>query len=40
MTKSLVPGHTWVLVRNPRFRPWSRKPSRAAIQTGSSCGTT
>src|SRR5260221_9175136 len=23
MTKSLVPGHTWVLVRNPRFRPWS-----------------
>jgi peptide/nickel transport system substrate-binding protein len=23
MTKSLVPGHTWVLVRNPRFRQWS-----------------
>lgn len=23
MTKSLVPGHTWVLVRNPRFREWS-----------------
>jgi len=23
MTKSLVPGHTWTLVRNPRFRPWS-----------------
>jgi YVTN family beta-propeller protein len=23
LTKSLVPGHTWVLVRNPRFRPWS-----------------
>jgi peptide/nickel transport system substrate-binding protein len=23
MTKSLVPGHTWVLVRNPRFRAWS-----------------
>jgi peptide/nickel transport system substrate-binding protein len=23
MTKSLVPGHTWTLVRNPRFRQWS-----------------
>lgn len=23
MTKSLVPGHSWVLVRNPRFRQWS-----------------
>ena len=23
MTKSLVPGHTWILVRNPRFREWS-----------------
>ena len=23
MTKSLIPGHTWLLVRNPRFRPWS-----------------
>ena len=23
MTKSLVPGRTWVLVRNPRFRQWS-----------------
>jgi ABC-type transport system substrate-binding protein len=23
LTKSLVPGHTWTLVRNPRFRPWS-----------------
>jgi YVTN family beta-propeller protein len=23
LTRSLVPGHTWVLVRNPRFRPWS-----------------
>jgi ABC-type transport system substrate-binding protein/DNA-binding SARP family transcriptional activator len=23
MTKSLIPGHTWVLVRNPRFRQWS-----------------
>jgi YVTN family beta-propeller protein len=23
MTKSYAPGHTWVLVRNPRFRPWS-----------------
>jgi YVTN family beta-propeller protein len=23
MTKTLVPGHTWVLVRNPRFRQWS-----------------
>jgi peptide/nickel transport system substrate-binding protein len=25
MTKSLVLGHTWVLVRNPRFRPWSQQ---------------
>jgi YVTN family beta-propeller protein len=25
MTKSFVPGHTWVLVRNPRFRPWSQQ---------------
>ncbi len=23
MTQSLVPGHTWTLVRNPRFREWS-----------------
>jgi len=23
MTKSLVPGHSWTLVRNPRFREWS-----------------
>jgi peptide/nickel transport system substrate-binding protein len=23
MTRSLVPGHTWTLVRNPRFRQWS-----------------
>ena len=23
LTRSLVPGHTWVLVRNPRFRGWS-----------------
>jgi peptide/nickel transport system substrate-binding protein len=23
LTKSLVPGHSWVLVRNPRFRAWS-----------------
>jgi len=23
MTKSLVAGHTWVLIRNPRFRQWS-----------------
>ncbi len=23
MTKSLIPGRTWVLVRNPRFRGWS-----------------
>ena len=23
MTSSMVPGHTWVLVRNPRFRQWS-----------------
>jgi YVTN family beta-propeller protein len=25
LTKSLVPGHSWVLVRNPRFRPWSQQ---------------
>ena len=25
MTRSLVSGHTWVLVRNPRFRPWSQQ---------------
>ena len=25
MTKSLVPGHTWILVRNPRFREWSQQ---------------
>jgi peptide/nickel transport system substrate-binding protein len=25
MTKSLVSGQTWVLVRNPRFRPWSQQ---------------
>jgi peptide/nickel transport system substrate-binding protein len=25
MTKSYVLGHTWVLVRNPRFRPWSQQ---------------
>jgi peptide/nickel transport system substrate-binding protein len=25
MTKSYVSGHTWVLVRNPRFRPWSQQ---------------
>jgi peptide/nickel transport system substrate-binding protein len=24
MTKSLVSGHTWTLVRNPRFRQWSQ----------------
>ncbi len=23
MTKSLVPGHSWTLVRNPRFHQWS-----------------
>ena len=23
MTESFVPGHTWTLVRNPRFREWS-----------------
>jgi YVTN family beta-propeller protein len=23
LTKSLAPGHTWILVRNPRFRQWS-----------------
>ena len=23
MTSSLVPGHSWTLVRNPRFRQWS-----------------
>ena len=25
MTKSLVPGRSWVLVRNPRFRQWSQQ---------------
>ena len=25
VTESLVPGHTWVLVRNPRFREWSQQ---------------
>jgi len=25
MTKSLVQGHVWTLVRNPRFRPWSQQ---------------
>jgi len=25
MTKSLSQGHAWVLVRNPRFRPWSQQ---------------
>jgi DNA-binding SARP family transcriptional activator/ABC-type transport system substrate-binding protein len=25
MTRSLVPGHTWTLVRNPRFRQWSQQ---------------
>jgi len=25
MTKSYIPGHTWVLVRNPRFRTWSHQ---------------
>ncbi len=25
MTRSLVPGHTWILVRNPRFREWSQQ---------------
>jgi ABC-type transport system substrate-binding protein/DNA-binding SARP family transcriptional activator len=24
LTHSLVPGHAWVLVRNPRFREWSQ----------------
>ena len=23
LTQSFVPGHSWALVRNPRFRPWS-----------------
>jgi YVTN family beta-propeller protein len=25
MTRSLVPGHTWILVRNPRFHQWSQQ---------------
>jgi YVTN family beta-propeller protein len=25
MTKSLLPGRTWILVRNPRFRQWSEQ---------------
>lgn len=25
LTKSLVPGRTWILVRNPMFRQWARQ---------------
>ena len=25
LTQSFVPGHSWTLVRNPRFRPWSEQ---------------
>jgi YVTN family beta-propeller protein len=25
MTRAFVPRHRWILVRNPRFRPWSAK---------------
>ena len=40
MTRSFMPGHRWILVRNPRFRPWSDKaqpsgypePDRAAAR--------
>ena len=40
MTKSLVPGRTWVLVRNPRFRQWSQQaqpggyPDRIVLRLG------
>jgi YVTN family beta-propeller protein len=40
LTKSLVSGHTWVLVRNPRFRPWSQQaqpggyPDRIVVRYG------
>jgi YVTN family beta-propeller protein len=40
MTKSLSQGHAWVLVRNPRFRQWSRQaqpggyPDRIIVRLG------
>jgi len=40
MTKSLSQGHEWVLVRNPRFRQWSRQaqpggyPDRIIVRLG------
>jgi YVTN family beta-propeller protein len=40
MTKSLVPGHTWTLVRNPQFHQWSQQaqpggyPDRIIVQFG------
>jgi YVTN family beta-propeller protein len=40
MTKSLASGHTWVLVRNPRFRQWSQQaqpggyPDRIVVRYG------
>ena len=40
MTQSLRPGHTWVLVRNPRFRLWSAEaqpggyPDRIVMRLG------
>jgi peptide/nickel transport system substrate-binding protein len=40
MTKSLQPGHSWILVRNPRFREWSGQaqpggyPDRIVLRIG------
>ena len=40
LTRSLVPGRSWTLVRNPRFRPWSNQaqpagyPARIVLQLG------
>jgi YVTN family beta-propeller protein len=40
LTQSFVPGHSWTLVRNPQFRPWSDSaqprgyPGRIVLQLG------
>ena len=40
LTRSFVPGHSWTLVRNPRFRPWSIQaqpsgyPGRIVLRVG------
>jgi ABC-type transport system substrate-binding protein/DNA-binding SARP family transcriptional activator/streptogramin lyase len=44
LTRSFVPGHSWTLVRNPRFRPWSDQaqpagyPDRIVLRLGISPG--